>query len=797
MSSDRLRHFSSKKPLLATRRNICKIAGLAGGTMLASAARGSAASEPVKSLSQETALPMSYPGKVVKQPDIPPRMASGDAACKPRNLYRLDSPAVTLVLIEWHGGLPEIAYWGRRLPSGIGAEDVFPAREADTAQNATDQWQPLITILDTIGDWRFDPPGLMAHRPNGTDWSADFTVTDVSVQARRLVIQAEDVVSQLALVTDITLSDENVLTMSSRLTNMGGGPLEISRLVSGTFLVPDRVEAVRVMHGAWTQEFDIASMPLAQAEIVTESRRNRTHDHFPGMLAATPGADGSSGEVWGMQLGWSGSHRMSAQRLEDGRIRFCAGEWLYPGEVCLQPGESLQTPPAYAAYSAEGLSGCARAFQTHARKHVLSWPGGRMSTRPVILNSWEGSGFNLNEQHILRQIDAATELGVERFVLDDGWFGSRRDDSRGLGDWTVATGIFPHGLKPLADHAHVRGMQFGLWFEPEMVNPDSDLYRAHPDWVLAVRGRPLRTSRYQVVLDISRQDVSDHLFVTISRLVSEIGIDYIKWDFNRDLVEAADSHGRAAYRRQVLALYALWDRLHAAHPALEIESCASGGGRADWGALAHTQRIWTSDNTDALDRLRIQGSAWQFLPPEVTGTHISAVPNGVTGRVFTLQFRAAVALFGHLGLELDPLELSAGERDELVQWIALHKRLRGLLHAGDAQFGDHMAGRVVRGITAADRTAGVFLVAQTGKGTARSAAPVRLPGLDPARRYRLTAPLPQKLTGNNPSAANRDLFGKGLVMNGAVLQEMGLCLPRLYPAQALVLECRETTDRQS
>nr|WP_267905746.1 glycoside hydrolase family 36 protein [Komagataeibacter rhaeticus] len=293
----------------------------------------------------------------------------------------------------------------------------------------------------------------------------------------------------------------------------------------------------------------------------------------------------------------------------------------------------------------------------------------------------------------------------------------------------------------------------------------------------------------QVVLDISRQDVSEHLFAKISHLVQHVGIDYIKWDFNRDLVEAADAHGRAAYRRQVLALYALWDRLRATHPALEIESCASGGGRADWGALAHTQRVWTSDNTDALDRLRIQGGAWQFLPPEITGTHISAVPNGITDRVFTLGFRAAVALFGHLGIELDPLELSADERDELVQWINLHKRLRSLLHSGDAQLGEQTADRVVRGVTATDCSAAVFLIAQSGSGQARSAAPVLLPGLDPARQYKVCAPSPQKLMGNNPSAANRSLFEKGIIVSGAVLTEMGLTLPRLYPAQALVLEC--------
>lgn len=385
---------ADRKSLLTTRRNICKVAGLAGGAVLASAAKAAAQEPSSQAISQDTKiLPPSANRTAL--PSIPARMASGDADSIPRKMHRLDSPGATLVLIEWQEGLPEIAHWGRRLPQNIRPTDVFAAREADTAQNATDQWKPLITVLDTIGDWRFDQPGLIAHRPDGSDWTANFSIQTIEARQNQISIHAQDSISNLKLLIDITLSKQNVLTTSARLTNMGTEPLEVARLVSGTFLVPDRVQTVQIMHGAWTKEFETASMTLAQAEIVTESRRNRSHDHFPGMLAATPGADGDNGEVWAMQLGWSGAHRMSAQRLEDGRIRFCAGEWLYPGEVRLEPGESLQTAPAYAAYSDQGYSGCSRAFQHHARQHILSWAKGRMGPRPVILNSWEGNGFNL------------------------------------------------------------------------------------------------------------------------------------------------------------------------------------------------------------------------------------------------------------------------------------------------------------------------------------------------------------------------------------------------------------------
>lgn len=725
----------------------------------------------------------------ITPPCIPEIELAGQGGSHPEALIRLDGTNSTLLLIRRREGLPEIAYWGRRLPQEISEAEIFAVRAPDSPNNGPDQWRPLITLLDTIGCWNFDMPGLIAARPDGSGWTANFETEQVAREGQRLVVRGKDTVSGLALVLNLELGPDDVLTSQARLSNTGTQTLRVERLVSGTYLLPESVDTAHVLSGEWGNEFGIEPMNLTRGGIVVESRRNRTHDHFPGMLLSPANTAENEGEAWAVQLGWSGGHRLCVERMEDGRVRLSCGEYLYSGEGDLAPGAELVTPVAYAAYSSAGFSGCARAFQAHARRHVLHWQGGKMKPRPVLLNSWEGSGFDLHEDQLMRQVDAAAALGIERFVLDDGWFGARRDCDAGLGDWFSAASVFPNGLRPLADRIHGHGMEFGLWYEPEMVNPDSDLYRAHPDWVLQTRGYPLWTSRNQLVLDISRPEVSDYLFEAISEQVASVRIDYIKWDFNRDLVEASDAQGRAAYRRQVLALYALWERLHKAHPELEIESCASGGGRADWGALAHTQRVWTSDDTDALERLAIQGAAWHFLPPEVTGCHISEVPNGITGRTTTLDFRACVAIFGHLGLELDPTHLSAEESTRLKAWIALHKRLRGLLHHGQAQFCAADPARVVRGVVSDDARSGVFLVAQRDWVSARRPSPIRLSGLDPAKTYRITLPEPQNLpAGYRPSEAQKAVFSGKVPVSGATLMDVGIFPPFMPPLSAMVME---------
>ncbi|WP_342626993.1 alpha-galactosidase [Nguyenibacter vanlangensis] len=787
--SDSLRSDAAHS-LALTRRTAWKLLGGLGSaaTLASTLAPPLAAARPATA--PAAPLPAaSRPHPPAAAAGIPAPARAGEGGSLPTGMLRLDGTGMTLLLIRRATGLPEIAYWGGRLPDHLDAAALYAVRSPDTPDNGPDQWQPTITLLDTIGAWNFDLPGLVAARPDGRDWTALFQVDAIRQTPDELVIDASDALSAIGLRITLRCAD-NVLAASMRLSNRGDTPLLVERLVSGTFLLPAEIAALGVLHGAWAHEFAIAPMSLAEGGIVIESRRNRTHDHFPGIVAGLPATSRNAGPAWAAQLGWSGGHRLCAERMEDGRIRLTVGEYLHPGEGTLEPGAGLDTPTVYATYSADGFAGCARAFHAYARRHLLRWPTGQMKPRPVLLNSWEANQFDLAEDRLRQQIDIAARLGVERFVLDDGWFGARRNDRAGLGDWTPALALFPQGLWPLSDYVHARGMEFGLWFEPEMVNPDSDLYRAHPDWVLQVRGRPLLTSRNQLVLDISRPDVAGYLLRVISEQVVDARIDYIKWDFNRDLLAAADEGGRPAYRRQVLALYALWDKLHAVHSALEIESCASGGGRADWGALGHVQRVWTSDNTSAPDRLLIQDGAWHFLPPEITGCHISASPNWLDHRATSIDFRAAVALFGHLGLELDPTRLSTDEQDRLAAWIALHKRLRPVLHHGQIQFGEATPHRIVRGVTTPDGGTGIYLVAQRDWPPARMPSPVLLPGLSSDRRYRVTMPGPQALGGHWPSPAQQRLVRDGLAIDGALLRDAGLFLPQMPPQSAVILECQ-------
>ncbi len=703
------------------------------------------------------------------------------------DMIRLDGPGATLLLLRHPRGLPEIAYWGTRLPDGLSVAGMRGVRAPGRANNALDVVVPEATLMPTVGPASLSAPALAAHRA-GLDWTAAFDVQEVRRAAGSCLIIGRDPVARIAIELHLELGEDDVLSARSALTNEGEAGLAVERLASGVFLMPAEVEEVRVFEGRWGREFQERGAPLTGGALTVETRGNRSHSHFPGLLAGLPGYGEDTGTAFGFQLGWSGGQRLTAERVSDGRVLVTLGEALHPGEVILAAGERLETPTAYATLSPEGLAGVSRRFHAHARRRVLRWPGGAMRPRPVTLNTWEGSGFELREDSLLEQAEAAARLGIERFVLDDGWFRGRRSDRAGLGDWTPAPEIFPRGLAPLARRVNELGMEFGLWFEPEMVNPDSDLYRAHPDWVLGVRGRPLLTGRNQLVLDLTRPEVAEHLFGALDARMREAPIAYVKWDMNRNLTDAGDAAGRPAYRRQVLAFYALLDRLREAHPALEIESCASGGGRADLGVMRRALRVCPSDSTDALERLEIQRGLLRFLPPEVMGAHVSTSPNKETGRAHSLGFRACVAMFGHFGVEMDPRSLAPAEAAELAAWIALHKRMRPLLHGGGLQHSSpERRGRRLHGVVAADGGEGLYLVAQAGSPPGPAPAPIALPGLDPARLYRVTLPRPQAVPGHAPSPEQRRLSGEGVIASGALLGRAGLFLPEQKPETALLL----------
>jgi alpha-galactosidase len=408
--------------------------------------------------------------------------------------------------------------------------------------------------------------------------------------------------------------------------------------------------------------------------------------------------------------------------------------------------------------------------------------------RPLVLNTWEAVYFETDLDHLKRLADVAAEVGVERFVLDDGWFRHRRHDRAGLGDWYVDEGVWPHGLHPLVDHVRSLGMQMGLWFEPEMVNPDSDLVRAHPDWVLTP-GAPMW--RHQLVLDVANPDAYDYLLERISSLVTEYDLDYLKWDHNRDL-HGPVHDGRPGVSVQTRAVYRLLDELKARHPGLEIESCASGGARVDLGILARTDRVWASDTNDAVERQTIQRWTGLLLPPELIGSHVGPPESHTTGRHVSLGMRLATSLFCHAGFEWDITTCSDEELGAVTRFAALYKELRPLLHSGDVVRADLPdPGALLHGVVALDRAEAVYAYIRVT--TSPDAAPglVRLPGLDPSLRYavrvRSEVGDPLSIRSDPPGWWPAATSEQGFVVRGAVLGASGLAMPALDPATAVVL----------
>jgi alpha-galactosidase len=664
--------------------------------------------------------------------------------------------------------------------------------------NGMDVAAPAAVYLPTGGHGFFRWPAIMGHRAgrdftiHPTDWKIVNSAED------ELELTATDKVAQVALKLSFKSRGSE---MQTTLTNLGDTPYNLERCMAGTILVPGTPTSYVGYQGSWGREFHECREPASKKLWLQESRRGRTsHDRYPAVMIESRIADGSH-QVHAMHVGWSGNHVIAIDPTDDGRVLVHGGELFEPGEMILQAGESYVSPVVYAEREGYGDAyDLWPRFHSAVRHHVVKWPGGKMRPRPVTLNTWEGVYFDHKIENIKAMATAAAKLGIERFVLDDGWFGLRDDDTSSLGDWFIDKRKYPDGLGPLVDHVISQGMEFGLWFEPEMVNRNSELYRKHPDWILQLPGYPLLESRHQMVLDLTRKDVSDYLFKCVDDVLRAYKIAYIKWDMNRDLTHAGDAQGRAATSRQTHACYALMDRIRVAHPELEIETCASGGGRADYGALQHTHRVWISDCTDALERLSIQQGARRFLPAEVMGCHIAASPNHQTMRRHTLSFRAIVAFFGHLGVELNPLELSDVERAELSSWIALHKEYRDLLHGEQSILIDRpvVDGRFVFGakieIDEAREEHIILAVAQSTQTLQEQPLPLIIPIYWSEQNFTVKLLGPTKPPFVRPHPQQIAMLSGETVFSGGLLSSMGLNIPQLYPESAILLEIKTVRD---
>ena len=486
-------------------------------------------------------------------------------------------------------------------------------------------------------------------------------------------------------------------------------------------------------------------------------------------FAIDPGdTDEEHGRVWAGALGWSGNWRITIEQTQYRQLRVTGGfnsfDFAYP----LKSGESLETPMFFAAFTDQGFGEASRLFHRFEREQIL--PGGLTSRlRPVLYNSWEATHFDVSEPGQRALAERAARLGVELFVVDDGWFGKRNNDRAGLGDWFVNPQKFPQGLKSLIESVNKLGMDFGLWVEPEMVNPDSDLYRAHPDWVMNFPNRPRSELRNQLVLNLARVDVKEHIFSVLDKLAGEYNIRYFKWDMNRAFSEPGWPELPGADQRKlwvdyVRNLYDILDRLRAKHPKLEIESCSGGGGRIDLGILQRTDEVWTSDNTEAFDRLRIQEGFSQIYTPKIMSAWVTDVPN-MNGRSTPLQYRFLVAMQGALGIGANLNKWTDQDAEFAARMIALYKRIRPTIQTGNLyrllspRIGDITANQYV----SSDGKQTVLFVFRHAQQYGTEAPAIRLHGLNPKALYRLES-VDGKLV-NKAGLSGAYLMSRGLNVN--------------------------------
>ena len=669
-----------------------------------------------------------------------------------------------------------IRHWGRHIGNDISKhsfERSIPNSDFDSIQ------YPGILREQSRG-W-IGYPTLLGHRA-GKAWSSKFEVREFRFTKETLFVRFIDPSIALDLDLNLSLDSNGVARMNYSLTNQGDD-YSLNEL---TYWLPlsDKAQESLDFAGRWANERNPQRKAIEVGRWVRESNEGRSGHNFTiGEIALTKETNFASGEAWSIALAWSGDVRYSVEKNYEGVQSIGASEILAPGEIILRRGESYKSPDLIAVYSDSGLDGLAQRYHQHLRQRSFH----PLKPRPVTLNMWEAIYFEHNEERVRKLVDLAAEIGVERVVLDDGWFGSRRSDRLGLGDWQVSKTVWPNGLRPISDYVASKGLEFGLWFEGEMVNPNSEIYRNHPDWILSEAGRIPPLWRHQLVLNLSNPEVFNYVLQATSKVISDANVKYIKWDHNRALVDAGYL-GSAAVHEQTLAIYRMFAELKRHHPGLEIESCSSGGGRIDFGVVDYVDRFWVSDNNDALARQQIQRWTMQFIPPELLGTHIGSTPGHQTGRELSLSFRAATALFGHAGIEWDITKLSEAELAQLKNWSAFYKAKRALIHSGKVTRVDYPdENHYLHGVVGEEEALFAFVQLQPIK---TSHAPnLRFTGLHREKNYRVTT---VDLAGKvgmmliqPPKWVN-----EGTEASGAALTEVGLPAPILQPAQALLVEIK-------
>ncbi|WHE35317.1 alpha-galactosidase [Microbacterium sp. BDGP8] len=728
-------------------------------------------------------------------------------------VIHLNAEDVSVVIATADDGMPEIVHWGEAVTSAEPDLLAFVAAEQRNGMTGDSDVPYRASVLPEHSRGWFGAPGLSAHR-DGSGWAPRFVLRSLALDgaeagpgvtsggAGRVDAVLHDDAAEIELGVEIDLTRDGLVRSRARVRNTAGAteaaaPLEIQSLAVA-LPIPTWAQEVLDFTGRWGHERIPQRHPVVRGDHSRVSRRGRTGlDATLVQAVGTPGFSAGSGEVWIGHVGFSGDHEHTIERT-DGRLHFRGGESILPGEIRLTPGEEYTGPWVFGSYG-RGLDGAAARFHSYLRERSRS----SRRPRPVTMNVWEAVYFDHDHRVLVDLAARAAELGVERYVLDDGWFRGRNDDRAGLGDWAPDPIAWPDGLRPLADEVRSLGMEFGLWVEPEMINEDSDLARAHPEWILRAGPELPPRQRFQQVLDLTHPAAFDHILGVLDGLIEDIGVSYLKWDHNRDLIAAGHpASGAPAVHEQTLAVYRLIDELRRRHPDLEIESCASGGGRVDLGILERTDRIHPSDSHDPHDRFGILRWTGLLVPPEMMGSHVASPVSSVTGRAHDLQFRCAVAFLGHFGIEWDIRDLDEHDRRVLGDWIARYRRHRHLIATGRTVGSGELdaAAPQVRGVVAPNGSEALFTIV-TPTTSADTIARVRFPGLSTDRSYRVSVSgsdsfgppwqVPAwlrespELGGDGDGDGER--VGDGPVIAGTVLARVGLEFPTFHPDRAAVV----------